>query len=710
MRIDFLDTTISAFRDIDANQRVVIPKNQVCATIGVNKDDGGSNASGKTSFVLSPYVNMYGPKIFDIPASDLKNFHLKMPARIVNTYAIDGVPLIIDRTLGGKLQFKYGDNDWVTGGVEDVQSKINDILKITPEQLMALTYKGQEESDSFLLKKDAAKKDFLSSFFTGTDEFDSSKKIIDAELSELEKLQSALVGKQSANQSFLTSLQKTKQSQLANIASLDSEDSRQKIKYLLDRQDVLNQEQKEIMDLLENKEAIRSSGDYQKALQDHKVVSEKNTAEINSVSSNVKELEARVAYLKEIINSEPIVPQSMLTNVSKVTEAIRNAEAMLRQIDILTAQINQIRIESEKKKKEIDRVSSSPMKCTTCGQNVTDPEHAANHIARMQSDANIFNSKIAELEANRQSLNVTKQDIEALVLLNDQYKGEIVAFKANNSKETSKKELAQVQDQLRSQSRTVDYLKNDLKKSEDSLTLVEQMIFNRLKTQLNSKMLEKENISSQIKLFDHTLKVAKKELFNTEASISELLITMEEEEAKGVKYAIAQKINEAGSRILSKSGFFGHIFDGILEDLNREINVTLKMIPNVRQYSLQFVPDKLVASTGSLNKTITHSIKNGKNEINFKVLSGGEKLGLIIAVEEALETVLSRRLGVSCGWKFLDEQFKWIDENSKEPILDFYRSKSKNKTYLIVDHASEFNAAIESRITITKKNKIARIT
>src|ERR1035438_682644 len=111
MRIDFLDTTISAFRDIDANQRVVIPKNQVCATIGVNKDDGGSNASGKTPFVLSPYVNMYGPKIFDIPASDLKNFHLKMPARIVNTYAIDGVPLIIDRTLGGKLQFKYGDND-----------------------------------------------------------------------------------------------------------------------------------------------------------------------------------------------------------------------------------------------------------------------------------------------------------------------------------------------------------------------------------------------------------------------------------------------------------------------------------------------------------------------------------------------------------------------------------------------------------------------
>jgi energy-coupling factor transporter ATP-binding protein EcfA2 len=57
----------------------------------------------------------------------------------------------------------------------------------------------------------------------------------------------------------------------------------------------------------------------------------------------------------------------------------------------------------------------------------------------------------------------------------------------------------------------------------------------------------------------------------------------------------------------------------------------------------------------------------------------------------------------------LDEQFTWIDSNSKEAILEFYRSKSHNKSYFIVDHASEFNAAVDSRILVRKKNGIAQV-
>jgi DNA repair exonuclease SbcCD ATPase subunit len=90
-------------------------------------------------------------------------------------------------------------------------------------------------------------------------------------------------------------------------------------------------------------------------------------------------------------------------------------------------------------------------------------------------------------------------------------------------------------------------------------------------------------------------------------------------------------------------------------------------------------------------------------------LSGGEKLGLIIAVDEALDTVLSNRLGVHVGWKILDEQFTWIDSNSKEAILEFFKSKSYNKSYFIVDHTSEFNAAVDSRIIVRKRNGIARV-
>src|SRR5665213_2606723 len=165
MKLELESMEIDGFRDLGPNQKVIFPRNSVSSILGKNDDDGGSNASGKTSFIMSVPVNIYGPKIVGIASADLKNWHLKQPARLVGRYLVDGESLVIDRTIGGKLLYCYKGSDWVTGGVEDVQKKINEILKITSEQFMALSHKPQEDSTSFLLKDDADKKDFLSSFF-----------------------------------------------------------------------------------------------------------------------------------------------------------------------------------------------------------------------------------------------------------------------------------------------------------------------------------------------------------------------------------------------------------------------------------------------------------------------------------------------------------------------------------------------------------------
>ena len=165
MKIDLVDTKVSAFCDIGVDQYVELPQRQVCSIIGDNQDDGGSNASGKSSFINSVPVNLYGPKVIGVPAADLKNRYLDEATNILNTYVLDGVPLIVDRTIGGKLRFKFGDADWVEGKVDDVQEKLNLIIKITPEQLLFLSYKPQEDASNFFTMTDTNKKDFLSSFF-----------------------------------------------------------------------------------------------------------------------------------------------------------------------------------------------------------------------------------------------------------------------------------------------------------------------------------------------------------------------------------------------------------------------------------------------------------------------------------------------------------------------------------------------------------------
>jgi hypothetical protein len=46
-----------------------------------------------------------------------------------------------------------------------------------------------------------------------------------------------------------------------------------------------------------------------------------------------------------------------------------------------------------------------------------------------------------------------------------------------------------------------------------------------------------------------------------------------------------------------------------------------------------------------------------------------------LAVDEAIDTILSRRLGFFVTCKFLDEPFDSIDSNSKSALIDFFEKK-----------------------------------
>jgi len=50
----------------------------------------------------------------------------------------------------------------------------------------------------------------------------------------------------------------------------------------------------------------------------------------------------------------------------------------------------------------------------------------------------------------------------------------------------------------------------------------------------------------------------------------------------------------------------------------------------------------------------------------------------------------------------------WVDSTNKEQVLQEVLCDSE-KTYLLVDHASEFNSALQNKIVIEKSNGIARV-
>ena len=77
-------------------------------------------------------------------------------------------------------------------------------------------------------------------------------------------------------------------------------------------------------------------------------------------------------------------------------------------------------------------------------------------------------------------------------------------------------------------------------------------------------------------------------------------------------------------------------------------------------------------------------------------------------MDYAIERIIKQRQGVSFSWKILDESFMWVDSTNKEQVLQEVLCDSE-KTYLLVDHASEFNSALQNKIVIEKSNGIAKV-
>jgi DNA repair exonuclease SbcCD ATPase subunit len=709
MRIDLVSTEISGLSVFDVDQKVVFPQNQVCSITAENLDDGGSNASGKTSFVNSIPVNLYGPKAIGITAEDLKNRHLSVPARVVNFYKVDDILLGIDRTIGGKLKIKVGDAPWKEGKVDDIQKEINDIIKVTPDQLMMMSHKAQEDTTNFLLMKDSDKKDFLGSFFS-LEDYEKAKDSADLEYKTAITTMNSIDGKIAVFVSNIETATKELIDSEKSVELLKSHENLEKMAGLKSQIETLTTAIDGLSYVVTSAPLIRESQDYKAAQKKFDTVIASTNSDVERhIASKTELYHKKNALSQEISSATVVIPEDLTRSLQDVEQAQVNMRAIIDKDSELSRNIMYVTAELKKKEAQFEFSKKSPT-CVTCGQELKghDP---LKYSTPLQQEISEKQAEIASLNAQRNALSVpTSADIESLKNFQKELVGRIAQIRAAASKENLKAELRVVDGQISSVDRELEITTEKSKDAVRELARAEQDIIIGLKGQIALRQSERDRVNSDINAMKVQLDAADANVQKSKDKLAAVVGSKEDMTlVKAAQQRVIQEL-EIGAYILSKSGFIGYIFDGILEDLNKEINNTLKNIPCVRQYSLQFTPDKTVKGTGAVNKNITFILKDDMGSKNWKPMSGGEKLGIYVAVDESLNTVLSRRLGIHIGWKFLDEQFSMIDSNSKEAILEFYKMKAHNKTFFIVDHASEFNAALESQIKIVKKDKIARIS
>lgn len=731
MRVDLESVTISAFMNIAEEQTINFRKNCLYGIFGENKDTGNSNGSGKTSFINAINVGILGLSATGLTSKDVRNKILDLPPKISVSLSINDRPLLIERTIGGKLRINFNNDGWKEGSVDDVQNEIERLIGLNKDQILRMTFKKQGDFGGFLLMKDSEKKEFLGSFIN-LEKIEKSEIYIKNKLNELSgesvKLKyeiSSATESINNNNKILNPLLSELQ-EITNKQSADSVENLKKELAVMEQAAALQQENYDkLLDSAEVKLAVLSSNEAKKdlfaALKDTDIQIERSTEKEEEINSKISSF---LPTLNELKGKK----ENAIRAISKFKQMESDFNAAQLKIQSLEKDKLIAVNENEKLLRDLDLVHNkhddSADACFACKRPLDwGSKEAVTHAIEKEKlsiskkiESNT--KKIQLIDNDISGLQTTAANLSALVNPNNLLALQSALSDADAAiKSMESGGLSELSSELSSIKSGLSYLLNQKNMITKKLATVDLDLNTKIESIKSKEFLKIKELKSSIELTKAKLDMTEKRIAAIKNSLEQISKQNEEKETQASlmniklneienETLIAQKI----SHILSRQGFVGYLFDSMLEEINNEVNKNLKQLPLTSNFQLYFSPDKITKSSGNVSKNITYEIINSGIAISFEALSGAEKLSVILAVEEAVDHVTSKRSGVHIGWKFLDEQLMFVDSGNKEFVMEFLKEKSLNKTIMIVDHASEFNAAIENRIKVTKENGMARIT
>lgn len=708
MKIELKDITISSFLNIAEEQTVTFDGPGIYAVIGENKDDGGSNGSGKSSLLRALTVLPQGSKYVDITNKEIKNRILGLPARVSGNYIINNKTVNINRIIGGKLTITV-DGVELDGKTDEIQSKFVDLMGISPEHYIHLTHKMQEDFGGFLLMKDSEKKDFLGSFFD-TSKIDNLNENNSSILTSLNKdvmdqtsKLSALTGKISVLKTDIDALlEKSRKFSSHEFTSTLSNYNEQ----LLAKKHSLQHLESTDIDMLisMNPEYIKLKSQLDSANIEYQTASAGITDINNDMDSRVREL---VSMIESADFAQKSIPSDLKSELDSIQKTITENQKKQLLIYNIT---NSLKSQTGKIDGLKLKISSlKPNSCSTCGQSVNE-DVFTNIKNQFESELNAVLAQTEDMIRSKNESESSLVDESVLGTSKSEIESKIASYKAGFNKESMELEAKALMTQISSNRISIDLLDRTRKQLDISMSSLKKQTESKLTSSIQLLKHEIATLTSTIESLTKESSIISEYLdaatgrYNE--STKELNILDSKLKTLTSEIILRSKLSE----ILSRNGFIGYIFDTVLEEINQEVNENIKDLTVISRFSMYFTPDHVAKTTGNVSKSITYKIFDKNEEVSFSTLSGSEKESLLIAVDAAVDTVLCRRLGVDINYKILDEQFGWVDGVHKEPILEFIKNKYHDKIVLIVDHGSELNAAIDKKILITKQNGMATIS
>jgi len=592
------------------------------------------------------------------PATELQSWFAEAPMSVTADFEIDSKNVTVTR---GNKPSVVSDGQVLANAASKVTEKLQQITKLSPELLNALTYRGQKERGLFLSKTDSVKKEFL------------------AEILGLEAIEKA-VGIAQDN------IKKLEIEREVRSKTLDLEQSKA-FPMPPEPPDFSQRLESLRGDLSASDTAVADKTSIVRGIDAHN--KKKNASEINSLKDTL--------YGHDITSDEIVRLKGLAAETQRRIDArVAEDDKRMASVRAKTAVASAAYHESMSAAKELATTQQKIVEkqkalvsthCPTCHQawtpNRTELEET---IAALTARSEALSLVAAEHNARKQALDsVGAHEPDMLVAKLLQIKASVqeqLDTAVKNARQVAQARLDAIHEQTQAE---LAHAQKELDEAIEAREQIRKVIF---------QTEQKQN--ERVKWLN--LKQENNKIAQNIVSLSDSLRETEK----------ALALEQEFIKLAGREGFLGSIFDEVLEEIAAEANSILAKVPNVKHVTIRFASEVLTTKN-TVKKSIVPIVSVDGHEATLSAslanlsagLSGGMATSVELAVDLAVSAMISRRSGVNTKYLILDESFDGLGPDEKEAALEILRQHASDKLIIVVDHMPEFKEFFEKSIFVS---------
>ena len=711
-RISLKRLEINNFRSLKGKHTIVFPDKGLVQVKGSNLDTGGQSAAGKSNVLLAiSYLFDFCPH----PAAALQNWDTEEPMQVVGYLATEKGEVAITRAAG---HISISGAVECSGSAKAVHKAVDVLCGVPAELREILSYRDQRAPRKFLSMKDVEKKEFLVQVLPELGKIEKEIELRSKAVSGLEKDVLAKEQVYAMLRQELDAYPSPQEPILENTALIDDELSLEK-----ESGSVLNITKTGLEALIAVKRGdIKAKAHTVKTLFDNRFAAledELNQIRLTPVHINMDGPNALIPSIAEC--------ETYLKHAQKAVDDSK--EVFDAETKVINQKITKVEI-AFSKEKEVDReiavlekenITLADNSCPTCSQQWKDA------AAKIQEN----NNRLQILAVDK----LTFKDIPDILF--DLYaKLETRTFTPDPKLESLKRVRAQLQEGYEAAERDVKQSKLDQESNIKQMVAEKNLEISRVRAELSKALLEVEteqrsdidSLVIELSGITGQLEESRKNEASWELKL-QTIVSSNKAEMVAFKSALdalsraqgrvvaAKELLDVAQNLLNQEldyldlvkGFKNKIFDELLGAIGLEATEILGHLPNASSISIEF-RSEYETQAGTVKSSIKPVIfMNGtERELNSSA-SGGQMTSIELAVDLAIISVVSKRLGTDLAFLILDECFSGHDGITKGSCLEMLASYASDKLVLIVDHTNEIKGMFQKTIEVELKDGVSRI-